>query len=51
MTYRMKKIFEKTIGTIETLLIITGFMLGILYLYIEYIVTKPFTNKTRKLEY
>ena len=47
----MKTIFKKTIGTIETLLIITGFILGLLYLYIEYIVTKQFTNRTRKLEY
>lgn len=46
----MKNIFKKVIGTIESTLIITGFMLGILYFYIEYLVMRPFTKKTRKLE-
>lgn len=46
----MKKTFNKIIGTIESTLIVTGFMLGILYFYIEYSVMRPFTKKTRKLE-
>ena len=46
----MKKTFNKIIGTIESTLIVTGFMLGILYFYIEYAVMRPFTKKTRKLE-
>lgn len=46
----MKNIFKKVIGTIESTLIVTGFMLGILYFYIEYAVMKPFTKNTRKLE-
>ena len=46
----MKNIFKKVIGTIESTLIVTGFMLGILYFYIEYAIMKPFTKKTRKLE-
>ena len=46
----MKTIFKKIIGTIESTLIITGFMLGILYFYIEYLVMRPFTKKTRKIK-
>ena len=46
----MKNIFKKIISTIESTLIVTGFMLGILYFYIEYLVVRPFTKKTRKLE-
>jgi hypothetical protein len=46
----MKNTFNKIIGTIETTLMIVGFMLGILYFYIEYLVMRPFTKKTRKLE-
>ena len=46
----MKKTFNKIIGTFESTLIITGFMLGILYFYIEYAIMRPFTKKTKKLE-
>ena len=46
----MKNIFKKLIGTIESTLIVTGFMLGILYFYIEYAIMRPFTKKTKKLE-
>ena len=46
----MKNTFNKIIGTIESTLIVTGFMLGILYFYIEYAIMRPFTKKTKKLE-
>lgn len=46
----MKNTFNKIIGKIETILMIVGFMLGILYFYIEYLIMRPFTKKTRKLE-
>ena len=44
------KNLKKIIDNIESTLIVTGFMLGILYFYIEYSVMRPFTKKTRKLE-
>ena len=46
----MKNTFNKIIGTIESTLIVTGFMLGILYFYIEYAIMRPFTKKPKKLE-
>lgn len=46
----MKNIFKSVIGTIESTLIITGFMFGILYFYIEYLIMRSFTKKTRRLE-
>ena len=45
------KNLKKIIDNIETTLIITGLILGVLYFYVEYVLTKPFTKKTRKLEY
>ena len=45
------KNLKKIIDNIETTLIITGLILGVLYFYVEYISTKPFTKKNRNLEY
>lgn len=45
------KNLKKIIDNIETTIIIIGFILGVLYFYVEYLVMKPFTKKTRKLEY